>query len=418
MIPLPRRVTTLTSVFALLVGAAVCAPAAGAIAAAPGAHSVAPGPAGQKPEPTNVSRVCGAAAPGIARCLAVVRTDVHAGKGARSASSPPPGYGPADLRSAYALPATGGSGQTVAVVDMGDDPTAEADLAVYRATYGLPPCTTANGCFRKVNEQGAAGPLPPDFGWDVEISLDLDMASAACSACRLLLVESDQPTLQDLAAAVDSAVAQGANEVSNSYGAEESGDMQPLETHYNHPGVAILAGSGDGGYGVPNYPAVFPSVIAVGGTTLNKATNTRGWRESAWKGTSSGCSAWIAKPSWQHDPNCPGRMTADVAANADPQTGPAVYDTDNQQPGWLVGGGTSASSPFIAGVIALAGNPQSFPNASYLYAHANALHDITTGGNGGNSITAFDCGGDYQCNALPGYDGPTGNGTPNGIAAF
>lgn len=412
-IPILRRAATLTSVLALFAGAAVCSPAAATVAATPDAQPVASRPLPAAPAPANVRPVCGPTAPGVARCLAMVRTDMHAGKGARSVSAPPPGYGPADLRSAYSLPATAGAGQTVAVVDMGDDPTAEADLAVYRATYGLPPCTAANGCLRKVEEHGATGPLPPDFGWDVEISLDLDMASAACSACQLLLVEAD-PTLQDLATAVDSAVAQGATEVSNSYGSEESGDMQALEAHYDHPGAAIIAASGDSGYGVPNYPALFPNVIAVGGTTLSKASNTRGWRESAWKGASSGCSAWIAKPSWQHDPNCPGRMTADVAADADPQTGPAIYDTDNQEPGWLVGGGTSASAPFIAGVIALAGNPQAFPNASYLYTHAQALYDITTG----NNITAIDCGSDYQCDAVTGYDGPTGNGTPNGIAAF
>lgn len=435
-IPLLRRAATLTSVLALLVSAPLAAPAlplvpalvplrtptpaAAAIAAAPGAAqptqlSTQPwSPRPGAPAAANVVPACGPAAPGFVRCFALVRTDVHGGKGVRSASSPPPGYGPADLRSAYSLPATGGAGQTIAIVDGGDDLTAEADLAVYRQTYGLPPCTTANGCFRKANQNGAASPLPPDLGVNVEISLDLDLASAACSACRLLLVEGDRPTLPDLAAAVNGAVAAGADEVSNSYGLPEYNGMQALEADYDHPGVAILASSGDSGYGIPSYPAVFPTVIAVGGTTLRKASNTHGWSERAWNGAGSGCSGWIAKPSWQHDPNCPDRMTADVAADADPQTGPAFYDTDNQGPGWLVGGGTSAAAPFVAGVIALAGNPQAFPNASYLYTHAKALHDITTG----NNVTSFDCGGDYQCNAIPGYDGPTGNGTPNGIAAF
>ncbi|HLK42424.1 MAG TPA: peptidase S8, partial [Thermoleophilia bacterium] len=134
----------------------------------------------------------------------------------------------------------------------------------------------------------------------------------------------------------------------------------------------------------------------------------------AWRGASAGCSAWIDKPAWQSDPNCPGRMVADVAADADPQTGPAVYDTDNGAPGWLVVGGTSASSPFIAGVIGLAGHPALFPNAAHFYTHASALNDVV----GGNDVLGVDCGGDYQCNAVSGYDGPTGNGTPNGLGAF
>jgi hypothetical protein len=174
--------------------------------------------------------------------------------------------------------------------------------------------------------------------------------------------------------------------------------------------VAIVASSGDFGYGIPNTPAVYPSVISVGGTTLTKAAN--GWSESAWFFGSSGCSAWVDKPAWQHDPNCPGRMVADVAADADPNTGPAVYETFDA-PGWLVVGGTSASSPFVAGVIALAGNPGRYPDASYFYTHPAGLNDVTTGNNAVN-----DCGGDYQCTAAAGYDGPTGNGTPNGLAAF
>jgi subtilase family serine protease len=311
------------------------------------------------------------------------------------------------------LPTTGGANQTVGIVDAGNDPAAEADLAVYRSTYGLPPCTTANGCFRKVDEQGKTSPLPTDQGWGVEISLDLDMVSAACPACHIVLVEGDSATFQDLATSENTAVNLGATEVSNSYGGTEQNGMQQFAAAYSHPGVAIVASSGDAGYGVPNLPAVYPSVVAVGGTSLTKANNARGWTESAWSGASSGCSAWIAKPSWQSDPNCPGRMVADVAADADPQTGPAVYDSHDGY-NWTMVGGTSAASPFIAGVIALAANPGRYPDASYFYSHAGQLNDVTTGNNSG----VADCGGDYQCNAVPGYDGPTGNGTPNGIAAF
>ncbi len=230
-----------------------------------------------------------------------MRTDVHGGTGVRgpaavAAGHPadaalPQGYGPAELRSAYKLPVSGGRGQTVAIVDAGDDPRAEADLAIYRTTYGLPACTTANGCFRKINQRGAPGPLPPDEGWGTEISLDLDMVSAACPSCHILLVEADQPTFGDLAAAEDTASGLGANEISNSYGSQEQNGMQPYEAAYSHAGVAIVAASGDSGYGIPVFPAVFGSVIAVGGTSLTRAADSRGWAQAAWSSGGSGCSA-------------------------------------------------------------------------------------------------------------------------------
>ena len=357
--------------------------------------------------------VCGPAPAGWARCDAQIRTDVHGGFGVRSLAALPQGYSPADLRSAYDLPSTGGANQTVGIVDAGDDPDAESNLAVYRSTFGLPACTTDNGCFRKVNEQGASAPLPPDQFWGIEISLDLDMVSAACPQCHIVLVEADAATPGDLATSVNTAVAAGANEVSNSYGTLEQNGTNAFAADYSHPGVAIVASSGDASFSLPQMPADLQSVIAVGGTSLSKATNARGWTESAWIGASSGCSAWVDKPSWQSDPDCPGRMIADVSADADPNTGPAVYDGYDGG-GWGVGGGTSAASPFIAAAIALAGNPARYPNASYFYSHASQLNDVTTG----NNISHIDCGGDYQCNAMPGYDGPTGLGSPNGITAF
>lgn len=367
----------------------------------------------------NVRDVCPPVA-GQDRCFAVIRTDVHGGTGVRGPAADaalPAGYGPADLRSAYNLPSAGGAGQTIALVDAGDDAGAEADLGVYRATYGLPRCTTANGCFRKVNEQGSASPLPPDQGWGAEISLDLDMASAACPSCHILLVEASTPVPADLAAAEDTAVSLGATVVSNSYGSLERNGIQAYQPAYAHPGAAIVAASGDTGYYIPNAPAVYTSVVAVGGTTLTRAANPRGWTETTWNSdggaTGSGCSAWIGKPAWQHDPDCPGRMVADVAADADPQTGPAVYDA-NDGYGWTVIGGTSAAAPYIAGVIALAGHPALFPDAANLYSHARALNDIVAG----NNMLGVDCGGDYLCDAVPGYDGPTGNGTPDGLGAF
>ena len=247
------------------------------------------------------------------------------------------------------------------------------------------------------------------------------MVSAACPGCHIILVEADAPTFDSLAAAENTAAKLGATEISNSYGGTEQEAMEAYESAYSHKGVAIVASSGDEGYGIPNFPAVFRSVIAVGGTSLATSTDSRGWAETAWDSdggaTASGCSAYIAKPSWQKDPDCPGRTVADVSADADPNTGPAVYDTNNGDGvgGWTIVGGTSAASPFIAGVIALAGNPSALPNASYIYAHSTDLNDVV---GGGNDYAGGDCGGDYLCNAVKGYDGPTGLGTPNGIAAF
>jgi subtilase family serine protease len=243
---------------------------------------------------------------------------------------------------------------------------------------------------------------------------DLQAASAACPTCRLLLVQGNDNSLEALAAATDTAVRLGASVVSNSYGADESNGLQPFEASYNnHPGVPILAASGDFGFDIPSWPAVLPNVIAVGGTTLSRASNRRGWTEQAWSGAGSGCSAWYDKPAWQHDPNCQMRTTADLAAVADPATGLAVYDTFGFDPAsaWLVIGGTSAASPFVAGMIASTRHPQRVTGRSIYAKPAAAFYDTVGGSNG------F-CGEDYLCTGLPGYDAPTGRGTPHGLAAF
>ncbi|AHH94921.1 peptidase S8 [Kutzneria viridogrisea] len=370
--------------------------------------TLVPGTASAAPEQAPV-RAC---ADGAAlHCYAMYRST---GAQGLRVSAPPAGFGPAELREAYKLPATGGAGQTIAIVDAYDNPSAEADLAVYRKQFGLPECSTANGCFRKVNQRGDATPLPkPDSGWGVEIALDLDMASAACPQCKLLLVEGDDPSFAGLAQSVDTAVKLGASVVSNSYGADEFNGMDTYAGSYKHPGVPILASSGDAGFQPASFPAVLTSVISVGGTSLTRSAGARGWSETAWSGAGSGCSAWVAKPAWQHDPNCRLRTSSDVSAVADPKTGLAVYDTYGlgQRAGWLVVGGTSASSPFVAGVLALAGHGKQINDASFLYTRADKLFDVVGGSNG------F-CGEDYLCTGLPGYDAPTGLGTPDGIGAF
>jgi subtilase family serine protease len=344
--------------------------------------------------------VCGSVPVHFVRCHAILVLNTN--------SRSPSGYNPADLQSAYKLPSsTAGIRQTVAIVDAYDDPSAESDLGVYRSQFGLPACTTANGCFKKVNQAGGTKYPRGNIGWAEEISLDLDMVSAICPNCHILLVEASSNSFSNLSAAVDEAAMLGANEISNSYGGSESSDEVNDQSYYNHPGIAITVSSGDNGYGV-QFPAASRYVTAVGGTTLNRASNTRGWTETAWSGAGSGCSAYMPKPSWQKDPECSNRTVADVAADADPNTGVSAYDTYHE-PGWLVFGGTSVASPIIASVYALAGNVVKY--GSYPYSGTRSLFDVTSGSNGS-------CGGSYLCTAGPGYDGPTGNGTPNGTNAF
>jgi subtilase family serine protease len=347
-----------------------------------------------------------------AQCQAIIRTDVTAvGANAIAPTATPSGYGPADLDNAYKLSSAGGGGETVAIVDAYNDPTAASDLATYRSQFGLPACTVASGCLKIVNQNGATSPLPPNnSGWAGEESLDLDMVSAICPNCHIILVEAQSATDANLYAAEDRAVTMGAKFVSNSWGGGEYSGQTTDDSHFNHPGVAITVSSGDSGTGA-QFPATSRYVTAVGGTHLVTASNSRGWTETAWTDAGSGCSAFDSKPSWQTvSTNCSRRAEADVSAVADPATGVAVYQTFGAS-GWVVYGGTSVAAPVIAGVYALAGNPAAgtYP-ASYPYSHAGNLFDVTSGSNGS-------CGAPI-CTAGAGWDGPTGLGTPNGTAAF
>jgi|tagenome__1003787_1003787.scaffolds.fasta_scaffold20983077_3 subtilase family serine protease len=371
---------------------------------------------------------------GPIRCQSALRLDLPVVKNAEAAHD---GFGAADIRGAYnlaAAAATRGGTQTVALVDAYDDPTIEDDLNTYRAYYGIPSCTTANGCFRKVNQDGEQGNYPlANPEWDPEIALDVEMVSAVCPRCHILLVEAnsaDEATVMsnpvqhsDLGASVDTAVNLGATEVSNSYGSVGPEPDQTFWDHYyNHPGVAITASAGDEDYGTI-WPAASPYVTAVGGTELAKdAASVRGWSETVWgslapgflpneaQGTGSGCSLWEPKPTWQHDAGCSGRTVADVAAVAD---GVAIYDSSPEIGGWGVVAGTSISSPIIASVYALAGNAKSVVYGSYPYSHTKGFYDVTAGS---NFTPSSACG--YLCTAGPGYDGPTGLGTPNGVSGF
>ena len=297
------------------------------------------------------------------------------------------------------------------------NPNAEADLAVYRQTYGLPACTTASGCLRFVNQAGAAAPLPaPDAGWGLEMALDLDMVSAVCPACRLLVVSANSNSMDDLGAAVQTAARLGADVISNSYGTgvEFAGQLS-YEQFYNHPGIPVVAAAGDIGYSV-SYPAVSAHVVAVGGTSLQR-TAAGGWTESVWAGTGSGCSAYIPKPAWQNDPNCPMRTVNDIAAVGDLNTGVAMYDTFSGG-GWLVSGGTSVGTPIISAAFALTGAAATVDYPSIPWRRAGSgLRDVVGGTNvpGPGGVT---CGGDYLCTGIAGYDAPTGWGTPVGLTGL
>ncbi len=384
-------------------------------------------------------RVCDAPAVGAAACHARIRTDPDAAASRPASGKRPPkarpdvlgnngAYDPSYLQSAYQTPSGGGAGLTVAIVDAYDQPNAAADLATYRAYFGLPAihgtsntdgCTVAAGpfpCFQKVNQSGGSTPPAASGGWGQEISLDIDMVSAICPNCNILLVEASSNSFADLGTAVNTAVRMGAIVVSNSYGGGEfSSETSYDSSYFSHPGVAITASSGDAGYGV-EYPAASQYVTAVGGTSLNQATNTgtRNATETVWSGAGSGCSAYEGKPSWQKDTGCARRTVSDVSAVADPNTGVWVYDSYMYQgrSGWLIFGGTSVSAPIVGAVYALGGRPggSTYPSSYPYSAGASSLNDVTSGSNGG-------CG-TYLCNGGPGYDGPSGLGTPNSTGAF
>jgi subtilase family serine protease len=416
---------------------------------------------GRPPEPVRGPHeaVCRASADlESARCHAQVRTDavgLQPSPGAAARGGPNRGgsaspdlnyctnattigdcgaYAPLSLQGAYNLgsaAATSGGGQTVAIVAAYDNPNAESDLATYRGQWGLASCTSSTGCFRKLNQRGQPRLYPAfDRGWALESALDTQMVSAICPNCKILLVEANTAGYRDLAAAVNTAAAQpGVVAINNSYGGSEFASQSSYASAYSHPGMAITVSSGDSGYGV-SFPASLSTVTAVGGTSLvagyvynadgsvvmdaNGTPSVSRGSETAWSGAGSGCSALVAKPSWQSNlQGCAKRIVADVAAVADPNTPVWVYNSTYQPPNtWWWVGGTSASAPIIAATYALAGNARSISGGSYAYSHTSSLFDVQGGSNG--SCGSFL----YLCTGATGYDGPTGNGTPNGAGGF
>ncbi len=346
---------------------------------------------------------------GTYRCFARVRTLVS---GERDTAEAPQGWGPPDLMKAYNYDPSATPGATVAIIGAYGYPNLESDLAMYRSTFGLSPCTIASGCLTVVNQSGQTSPLPgaapQDDDWTQETALDVDMTSAACPNCKILVVQADDDRGNGLFVANDTAATFTPTVISNSWGGPEGGAEQvaSLEPYFAHPGIAIFVASGDVGYDDANrgadYPASSQYTFAVGGTTLQTAQSPRGFTETAWGGGGSSCSGSVAKPAWQTSTACAKRMSVDVSAVADPDTGVAVYNAGGG--GWAVTGGTSAASPLVASLFALTSHGGEI--AKFVYDNSTSFFDSVGGSNG-------TCG-NVLCNAGVGWDGPTGNGTPNG----
>jgi subtilase family serine protease len=426
-----RALAIITPIAALAAGMLAADPPT-ALAATPAA---APAPA------SHFQYSCGANfTPGKFHCLVIKNTAAHpTAQNVRPSAIPTGnGYGPAQFQAAYGLAAASaadGSGTTVALVDAYDDPAAASDLAQYRSAAGLPALTS--GQFTKYNQEGQTSPLPAEApasdDWTLEESLDIDMVSAICPLCKIDLVEAANDSGNGLYVAEQTAATTlGAKYISNSWGGSEtSTDTSDDSQYFGVPGVVYTASSGDSAYGGGViYPATSPNVVSVGGTTLNTASNSRGWTESVWdtsssEGTGSGCSAYEPQPAWQTSISiipaaCSKRVDNDVAADADPNTGAAVYDTSNGNGGWTEVGGTSQSSPMIAAVFALAGNNGNGGTsaADSIYTHTGNLYEVTASNDGTCTPPAADSVLCTATGAANTYNGPTGWGTPDGLTAF
>jgi subtilase family serine protease len=379
----PRRMRLIVALLAI--GAAAL------LSSVPAAAQPA-GPSARPTLPAAVPVCPGPAGPGTARCHAHVRTDVgHFG------TTGPTGLSPARIQSAYAFPTSlsAGAGKTIAIVDAYDHPNIEKNLGVFSRQYNLPTCTTANGCFKKVNQTGGTRYPRTDSGWALEIALDVEWAHAIAPGARILLVEASSNSYTDLFAAVDYAK-QHADYVSMSWGSGEFSWEDSFDAHFVQAGVSFFASSGDSGTPA-SYPSSSPRVISVGGTTLHFDAVTGAFTgETGWSGSGGGCSAYetgaVAQTGFggYAQVGCGGmRATPDVALDADPASGVSVYDTVRYQgqSGWFTVGGTSASAPMWAARSAVAG---ATVDASYVYGTAIAYRDITSGNNGESCLTGYD----------------------------
>ncbi|HEY1814202.1 MAG TPA: S53 family peptidase [Kofleriaceae bacterium] len=356
---------------------------------------------------------------GLARCFIRGQVDENGNRihGVADPAGMTDNWGATDLESAYAIPVSNDTQATVAIVDAYGYSALESDLATYRQMYNLPACGTSDGCLKIVDQNGGNN-LPADNSdWIGETSLDVDMVSAGCPSCKILVVQATDDSSDGLFVAVKTAASMGATVISNSWGYDESDldeafqvTVAQAEPYMDHPGIAVFVATGDDGYNDggmgPDYPGTSAYSIGVGGTSLSKTTSgSRAWSEKAWSDGGAACSLSITMPSWQSSTSsCTMRMTSDVSAVGDPNTGVAVYDSDDG--GWEVVGGTSAASPLTASIFALTNNGNR--TAQFAYQNAAAFNDVTSGKDG-------TCGAKL-CTAGSGWDGPTGIGTPNGTA--
>ncbi len=383
--------------------------AAAALAAA-GLSAVLPNATASSAHPINpfVHACAVKAAPGHATCFAIGVATAH---GQLKVSTKPlaSAFTPTDIQKAYNLTGLQSGGATVAIVDAYGYPGLASDLATFRSTYGLPACTVGNGCLTIMNQNGGTQAPPTDSGWDIEQALDVDAVSSACPDCKILVVQATDNSWNNLGTAVNRAAMQsGVRAISNSYG----GGNMSNNSMWEHKNMAVTASTGDSGFNGGSYPASDTKVVAVGGTSVFRDTSRRGYHETAWSGAGSGCGT-NPQPAWQSGAGttCSTKASADVSAAADPNNGGlGIYcGSISGCGGWAQYGGTSEASPIIASVYTLSGNVAKWP-AKYPYKRAGHLYDVTSGSNGSCGIPV--------CQARAGWDGPTGMGTPHGVAAF
>jgi subtilase family serine protease len=353
--------------------------------------------------------------------VAFMRPQYFRHDSAASLSAPPTSaFTPAQIRHAYGFDkvTNQGAGQTIGIVDAYDDANAEADLGVFSKRFGLPACTTANGCFLKTYQ--ASRKPAANANWAVEVSLDLQWAHAIAPQAKIVLVEASSNNLSDLLASVDVAVRHGASAVSMSWTSGEISGERNLDNHFASSGVTFVAASGDSGSGVA-YPATSPDVVAVGGTSLQLDANGNYASETAWSGSGGGQSVYEYEPLMQSQFPIPDdsrgkRGTPDVAYNANPGTGYAIYDSMgiSGASGWFQVGGTSAAAPQWAALVVIANSMRATQRKTNLTSANGALYTAAKGRapnfNAVNSGTNGSCG--QMCDATVGFDYVTGLGTP------
>ncbi len=394
-------------------GAAVVAAIAfQGVAQAESRRPLLPSPAAHYPPGTHYKPLCPAPDERGRRCFGEVLVDANE-KPITDATSPPGGWTAPELEAAYGVPTTGGPNTVIATYIGSHYTNAESDVATYRAKFGLPPCTSANGCFMQIDsdtgsttdfsgltDDGCGGTLG-------EESLDVTMLQAGCPSCKILILEGN-----DNASAMAQAVSHGAVSMSMSWGYSPESESDCQQTWIPPAGLAFFGASGDSGYtATPGEPAGCTTVVAVGWTQLATDSSTRGYADtlpSGW-GSAGGCDAAQTKGSWEKDPSCSSRMVSDISANGD---NVAVYCTSPAgSANWEVTGGSSASSPFTTALLASFGITGGSFDPAWLYANEAKFWDVTSGG----PVAGCPSGSpDYFCNAVTGYDGPTGVGTPYG----